>query len=286
MSRSREDRPRLAEMLRSVVPVVEAAGQTLLAHRRAGVEFKGRRELVTAADRAAERLLVEHLLTAYPDHAVLAEEGVLTPRGRPHRDAELCWILDPLDGTTNFVHDLPFFAVAAALVRGREPLLGVVHAPVLGATYTAACGLGAARNGEPIQVSATIALADALLATGFSYDRNEPGHDDNAGRLARVLPLCRDLRRYGSASLDLCLVASGSFDAYWELYLQPYDVAAGALIVREAGGSVTDLKGGDDWLHGGRILASNGRIHAAVLAEVADPAPPPGDPGPAGAGRC
>src|SRR5690606_21272464 len=233
-------------------------------------EFKGRRELVTVADREAERAVVGHLLAAYPEHAVLAEEGVLTPAGRPHREADLVWIVDPLDGTTNFVHDLPHVAVAVALVERGVPVLGIVHAPMLGQTWSAARGVGAFRNGMPIRTSPTAELADALLATGFSYNRNEPGKDDNSARLARALPSCRDLRRFGSAEIALCHVADGRFDGYWELYLAPYDVAAGAVVVQEAGGRVSDLSGGDDWVYGGSILASNGVLHDRLLAVVGD----------------
>lgn len=268
----------LRQILAAVEPVARRAGDVLLDYRSrlrdVRTEFKGRRELVTAADRAAEQVVVEHLLREFPAHAVLAEEGVLTPAGKPHRDADLVWILDPLDGTTNFVHDLPSFAVAIALVERGEPVLAVVHAPVLGHTYTAVRGGGAQRDGATIRVTATQDLADALLATGFSYDRNEPGHDDNSGRLARMLPRCRDLRRFGSAELDLCFVADGRFDGYWEMYLAPYDVAAGALLVREAGGRISDLRGGADWLFGGQILASNGPLHAPMLAVVGHDAQP------------
>ncbi len=268
----------LTEILADVVPVAQRAGALLQTYRtRLGgvrTEFKGRRELVTAADRAAEAVVVEHLLQAFPDHAVLAEEGVLTPAGKPHREADLVWIHDPLDGTTNFVHDLPFFAVAIALVERGEPVLGIVHAPVLGHTYTAVRGGGAHRDGQPIHVTATADLADALVATGFSYDRNEPGHDDNSARLARMLPRCRDLRRFGSAELDLCFVADGRFDGYWEMYLAPYDVAAGAVIVREAGGRISGLEPDGDWLFGGQILASNGHLHAAMAEIVGHGATP------------
>ncbi len=245
------------------------AGRDLLARRpvaAARPASKGqRRELVTEADRAAEAIVVGGLLRAFPDHGVLAEEGVLTTRGVQHRDAEWTWIVDPLDGTTNFVHGLPHFAVAVALAHRNVPVVGVVHAPALGETYFGARGLGAfRRDGEGerrLRVSATSELADALLATGFSYVRNEPGRDDNAGHVAALLPHCRDLRRLGSAELDLCYVAAGVFDGYWELYLAPYDVAAGAVLVAEAGGVVTDWRGGDDWLFGDRVLASNGRLH-------------------------
>src|SRR5690606_13081985 len=135
----------------------------------------------------------------------------------------------------------PFYCVAIALAWRGTPVVGVVHAPALGRTYAAAAGLGAFRDGAPIRVTNTHEMRHALLATGFSYGRNEPGHDTNVERLGRALLECRDLRRIGSAELDLCQVAEGTFDGYWELYLQPYDVAAGAVIVREAGGRVSDL---------------------------------------------
>ena len=267
----------LARMLARAEAIARDGGRVLLEYQqRLGslrTEFKGRRELVTAADREAERVIVSQLLAEFPAHAVLAEEGVLTPKGQPHQASEWQWILDPLDGTTNFVHGIPFYAVALALAWRGEVVLGVVHAPMLQQTYTAAKGQGAHKNGQPIQVTATAELRDALIATGFAYNRNEPGRDDNVGRLARVLPLCRDLRRLGSAELDLCQTAAGHYDGYWELYLAPYDVAAGALIVREAGGVVTDLAGGDTWLFGGEVVASNGLLHAALLRAVGNPGP-------------
>ncbi len=250
------------------------AGEVLLQHRRGSfvAETKGRRrELVTVADRAAERQIVGAILQRFPEHAVLAEEGVLTTQGQSSRTADWTWIVDPLDGTTNFVHGLPFYAVAIGLAYRSMPVVGVVHAPALGDTYVAARGSGAFCNGDRLAVSTTARLDDALLATGFSYNRNEPGRDDNVARLQRVLPRCRDLRRYGSAELDLCLVGRGCVDAYWELYLAPYDVAAGAVIVQEAGGRVTDLGGGDDWLFGGNVLASNGALHEILRAQVGPP---------------
>jgi myo-inositol-1(or 4)-monophosphatase len=263
--------------LRSAERIARAGGDVLLDHQRRlhaiATEKKGQRELVTEADRAAEHAVVGALLVEHPTHAVLAEEGVATPKGRPHQASDWTWIVDPLDGTTNFVHGIPFWCVAIALAWRGEPVLGVVHAPALQWTFTGARGLGAWRNGERLKVTPTAAIGDALLATGFSYDRNAPGHDDNSGRLTRVLPVCRDLRRLGSAELDLCLTAAGHYDGYWELYLMPYDVAAGAVLVQEAGGRVTDLCGGADWLHGGEVLASNGRLHAALLQLVGGRAP-------------
>ena len=250
------------------------AGELLL-EKAAGLaeiatEFKGRCELVTAADRAAEELVVRGLLEQFPDHGVLAEEGVLTPKGQVDKEgAEFVAILDPIDGTTNFVHGLPNYCVALGLRQGSEMVAGVVHAPALQRTYTAWAGGGASCDGKSIRVTETATVRDSLVATGFSYDRNEPGHDDNLGKIAAVLPECRDLRRFGSAELDLCQVAAGHYDGYWEMYLMPYDVAAGAVIVREAGGRVTDLSGGDDWLFGRQVLATNGRIHDDMLGLLA-----------------
>ena len=169
------------------------------------------------------------------------------------------------------MHGLPYYAVSVALAVRGEPVVGVVHAPAIspaGQTFTGARGLGAHRDGESLRVTGTADLAAALVATGFSYNRNEAGVDDNVARLGRALHKTRDVRRFGSAELDLCMIAAGHFDAYWELYLQPYDVAAGAVIVREAGGTVTDLCGGDDWLFGGQILATNGTLHEAMLGVV------------------
>ncbi len=279
------------ELLTLALEAARAGGEVLLGARRelaaraasrrtaeASVETKGvRRELVTATDRAAERAVVGRILAARPQDGVLAEEGELTPKGEISQDAEVLWIVDPLDGTTNFVHGLPFFSVAVAAYAGKLPLVGVVLAPDLGRTWYAAAGLGAFHQSAtddptPIRVSPTSELADALLATGFSYVRNEPGRDTNVGRIGMVIGECRDLRRYGSAEIDLALTGEGSFDAYWELDLQAYDVAAGAVIVREAGGRVTDLDGGDEWLFGGSILASNGAVHDRLLSLVGNAA--------------
>ena len=245
------------------------AGQELRKQRQSSltVESKSQpRELVTEADRAAELIVVGGLQKAFPEHGILAEEGVLTTQGKASNESEWLWIIDPLDGTTNFVHGLPFYCVAIALAFQGDPVVGVVHAPVLGETFVATLGGGATRTfadgrEELLSVSPTNKFANALLATGFSYNRNEIGRDDNSANIARVLPHCRDLRRLGSAELDLCLVASGQLDGYWERYLAPYDVAAGSVIVREAGGIITDFADGNDWLFGDSVVASNGSLH-------------------------
>jgi myo-inositol-1(or 4)-monophosphatase len=253
--------------------LARVAGEELLRRRATDgprAQSKGtRRELVTAADRAAEQIVVGGLLAAFPDHGILAEEGVLTAQGRASKQGDWTWLVDPLDGTTNYVHGLPHWGVAIALAFRDDPVVGVVHAPALGETFAGARGLGATRtladgSTQPLRVSRTAELADALLATGFAYVRNEPGRDDNSRHVADLLPHCRDLRRLGSAELDLCYVAAGSYDGYWELYLAPYDVGAGAVLVREAGGRITDWNGGDDWLYGDRVLATNGPLHDEV----------------------
>ncbi len=268
-----------AELLAAAEDVARRGGEVLMDFwpRMDSIqtEVKGHPiELVTEADRAAEEVVVKGLLDRFPEHGVLAEEGVLTPTGRASRDdGDYLWIVDPLDGTTNYVHRLPFFAVAVALAVRGEVVLGVVHAPAMDMTFTAVRGCGANCNGEPISVTDTGELSAALVGTGFSYNRSDDGVDDNIERLARALHVARDVRRLGSAELDLCMTASGRFDAYWELYLKPYDVAAGAIVVQEAGGMVSDLVGGGDWLYGGQVLATNGWLHRAML-DVVGGAPP------------
>ncbi len=231
------------------------AGQVLLAHMGALDEASlgrksSRRDLVSAADLASERLLVERLRAALPEHDIEAEEEAKDERD----DRRPRWFLDPLDGTVNFVRGLPIFAVSLGLWRGAEPWVGVVHLPVLDETFSAARGQGATLNGRPIRVRETVDLAEAVLATGFPYRLGKLAND-NLENFARVSRLVRGLRRFGSAAVDLAYVAAGRFDGFWELHLEPHDVAAGGLLVREAGGAVTDLDGGPDWLRGGSIAA-------------------------------
>jgi len=258
----------------------------------ASVDFKGRRDLVTAADRRVEALLAATIERHAPEDAILGEEGVRRP-GRSGR----VWILDPLDGTTNFVHGHPLFCVSVALAEGYagapgaaegldpnasgffapgplpEVLLGVVHAPVLGETYWAERGGGAFLGARRLQVSANGNLENALLATGFAYRLHELANS-NLGNFSRLALRARGIRRGGSAALDLCFVAAGRFDAFWELYLKPWDVAAGMLLVAEAGGRVSDLLDRPRALEGTEMLATNGRLHDPMreLLEGADPA--------------
>jgi len=228
-------------------------------------EYKGGVDLVTAADRRSEAFIVERLRTYFPAHAIVGEEG-----SRREADSEYCWYVDPLDGTTNFAHRYPCFAVSLSLVRGEEILVGVVHDPVRGETFHAARGEGAWLNRKRIRVSPTERLTESLLATGFPTRKRH--QSPNIHYYHRFTLLSHGVRRDGSAALDLCSVACGRFDGFWEFNLQSWDVAAGVLLVREAGGVVTDFKGVPFHLGGAEITASNGLIHAElqqVFAEVA-----------------
>ena len=218
------------------------------------------RDLVTAADLASERALVGRLRQAFPEHAIESEEQ---PADARREGPELRWFIDPLDGTTNFVHQLPAFAVSMGLYRGAEPLVGVVYAPRLGELFSALRGGGARLDGRPLSVSTCSRLGDAILATGFPYRRGELEHD-NLANFGRFFYDVRGLRRMGSAALDLAYVAAGRFDGFWELHLAPHDVAAGALLVREAGGIVSDADGGQDWLRGGHIVAAPAALHERI----------------------
>jgi myo-inositol-1(or 4)-monophosphatase len=217
-------------------------------------------DLVTDVDRACEELIVRGLARERPGDAVLAEEGGAQGRG----GGAWRWVVDPLDGTTNFAHGYPRFAVSIGVEREGEAQVGVVYDPLLDELYHAVRGGGAFRNGRAIRVSRTAELGSALLCTGFAYDRREDAI--NVAPFTALLRASRDLRRDGSAALDLCYVAAGRFDGYWEFKLQPWDVAAGALLVLEAGGRVTDAHGGDTHASGHAVVASNGLVHDALVA--------------------
>lgn len=266
-SHAMEDAERAA-ILAVAVEAAVRAGDVLVEHfgaLEAGevTTKSSARDLVTAADVASERLLVETLRAAYPHHAIEAEEEV---RDAPD-DARARWFLDPLDGTVNYVHRLPCFAVSMGLWAGGVPEVAVVHAPRLGETFTATRGGGAALNGKPIHVSGAESLSESILATGFPYRRGELEHS-NLENFGRFFYDVRGMRRMGSAAMDLAWVADGRLDGYWELHLSPHDVAAGVLLVREAGGIVTDADGGEDFLRGGHIVASGPGIHAAIRERV------------------
>jgi myo-inositol-1(or 4)-monophosphatase len=255
--------PRMSELERRVaIDAARAAGQ-LLRDARAGVRqiaYKGApTNLVTEMDARAEALVLAHLTQAFPTDAVLAEES--GPRGGTSGRR---WIIDPLDGTTNYAHGVPIYAVSIGLERNGEVLLGVVFDPNHDELFVAERGGGASLNGEPLAVSRAATLDESLLATGFPYAIRET-HDTNLPEYAAFSVRARGVRRMGSAVLYLSYVAAGRLDGYWELRLGPWDAAAGVLLVEEAGGRITNLEGGPLDLDAPAIVASNGRIHDAML---------------------
>jgi len=230
-------------------------------------ERKGRIDLVTEYDRRAERVVIEGLARRYPGHAVLAEEsGASAPKpGGDTGSPSVRWIVDPLDGTTNYAHNYPFFCVSIAAEVEGVLAAGAVYDPVRDEMFSAAAGAGATLNGAALEVSDIDRVEDALLVTGFPYEHPE-----------RSLPLfeaflvrAQAVRRDGSAALNLCYLAAGRFDGFWEDDLSPWDMAAGVLIVREAGGRVTSYEGGEFRLERPEILASNGRIHEEMKGLLA-----------------
>jgi myo-inositol-1(or 4)-monophosphatase len=234
-------------------------------------ERKGRIDLVTAFDRRSEALLLERIAARFPSHAVLAEES--GERRGAGAASGVRWMIDPLDGTTNFAHNYPFFAVSVGVEVDGELVAGAVFDPVRGELFAGARGRGATLDGAPLRVSGVSRLEDALLVTGFPYDvREHPAR--HLGLFEAFLVRAQGLRRDGSAALNLCYLAAGRFDGFWESHLAPWDVAAGVLLVREAGGRVSDLDGGPFQVEGRRILASNGRLHDAMLEVVAGAAGP------------
>jgi myo-inositol-1(or 4)-monophosphatase len=247
--------------------IAEEAGRLLLerfGRLTAGeIERKGPRDFVTAADRDAEALIVSRLSEAFPDHGILAEEG-----SRRDVIARPTWIVDPLDGTTNYLHGIPVFAVSLGLVEAGRPILGVIHAPALRTTWWGGPGQGCFEDDRPVSVSVTPVVSEALVATGFAYGIDRLP-DDNLDNLARVAKVARGVRRLGAAAIDLAWVASGKLDGFWELHLEPWDMAAGAALIRAAGGKVTDARGGDEWLFGRNVVATNGMLHEGLRGLLA-----------------
>jgi myo-inositol-1(or 4)-monophosphatase len=220
--------------------------------------------IVTEMDRQAEALIVECIGSRFPDHAILAEESGVQTGSSTHR-----WIVDPLDGTTNYAHGMPFFAVSIALEIDGVVALGVVYDPNREECFTVRRGHGASLNGAPMRVSETRTLDESLLSTGYPYDIRKV-RDNNLAEHAAFMVRCRSVREMGSAAINLALVAAGRLDAFWELKLGPWDVAAGCLMVEEAGGRVTNPAGGPVDLDAPAVVASNGRIHGEMLATLAE----------------
>lgn len=265
--------PELQSALAIAVDIAKAAGDILagafaggpamMLGRRHGASSKTAEfDVVTEYDRQSEDLLVERLGAAFPRDAVVAEEG--GSRDGTHAR----WLVDPLDGTTNFAHGLPFFAVSIARERDGISDVAVVHAPVLGLTFTATRGGGSYCNGRRLHVSEVESLDRAMLGTGFPSDRVTSG-DTNFPQFFEIKSRTRAVRRYGSSALDQALVAAGTYDGFWEMKLKAWDLAAGSLLVEEAGGRSTGWLGEPLRLERGAVVATNGRLHEDVLALLA-----------------
>jgi len=242
--------------------VAREAGELLKSklNDRHTIEFKGEINIVTEVDRMSEALILSAIRRQYPGHDVLAEESSATHNGSSFR-----WIIDPLDGTTNYAHGYPVFCVSIALEIEGDICLGVVFNPMLDEMFVAEKGGGAYLNSRNLSVSKTAILSHSLLATGFPYDIRE-NENNNISYFTEMARKVQAIRRAGSAALDLAYVAAGRFDGFWELKLMPWDTAAGCLLVQEAGGLITDLSGLPFHLQSPHVIASNGRLHQDMIA--------------------
>jgi myo-inositol-1(or 4)-monophosphatase len=225
-------------------------------------------DLVTEVDQACESLIVAGIRATRPQDVIEAEEGQGDLHGDTRDPTGIRWIIDPLDGTTNFAHGFPRFCVSIGIEREASRVVGVVYDPLLDECFEAVLGAGAWIGARRLHVSDERELGRSLVATGFAYDVHE-SEDDNLTSFAQVVKMARGIRRDGSAALDLCYVAAGRLDGYWELKLHPWDVAAGLLIVEEAGGRISDYRGGPAPRSGREVVATNGRIHHALLGRLA-----------------
>jgi myo-inositol-1(or 4)-monophosphatase len=261
----------MPDYLSAAIEISKEAGALLaeLSTQPLDIGYKRRADLVTVADRRSEALIVGRLRERFPEHAIVAEEG-----GNHRSSSDYCWYVDPLDGTTNYAHGFPVYCVTLGLADRGEVIAGVVYDPTRNDLYAAERGAGAYLNGHRLHVSRTEKLSESLVATGFPPFATN--HDLNVQFYFRFTELSHGIRRAGSAALDLCCVAAGRFDGFWEMKLNPWDKAAGTLLVTEAGGRVTDVQGGAFHLSGDDVFASNGLVHdqmlevfAAVLAQRA-----------------
>jgi myo-inositol-1(or 4)-monophosphatase len=251
-----------AQLLAPMQSIAREAGALLMDHfrRHVKIEYKGDVDLVTIADRQSEALILEKIRAQFPNHDVMGEEGTRISTGSDYK-----WYVDPLDGTTNFAHGFPVFCVSLAVEHLQRRVAGVVYDPTRDEMFSASLGGGALLNDQPIHVSTTPRLAESLVATGFpSHKRHK---NPNIYFYHQLTLRSHGVRRAGSAALDLCNVACGRFDGFWEFNLNPWDTAAGVLIVEEAGGRVTDFSGGAFQLASRETLASNRLIHDELISE-------------------
>ena len=263
----------ISALMNIMVSAARKAGRTLTRDfgevEQLQVSVKGPANFVTAADHRAEEIIFRELSKARPDYGFLLEErGAVAGADETHR-----WLVDPLDGTTNFLHGVPLFAISIGLERDGQLVAGVVYNPISNELFTVEKGKGAFLNDRRIRVAVRRSLADALITTGIPH-LGRPGHGLFLRELENVLKEVAGVRRTGSAALDLAWTAAGRFDAYWERNLKPWDLAAGILLVREAGGHVSDLSGREKMLETGQVLAANGPFQRALLPLLATSAAP------------
>lgn len=245
-----------------VAQLARTTGLQLLKYREKNalvIETKGHNDFVTQMDKYTEGLLVEGLDRILPEAGYIAEEGTRTDNGEEYK-----WIIDPIDGTTNFIHLMPPYAISIALMHKGEIVVGVVYEMSKDELFSAWLGGGAYLNGKPIKVTAAKSIAQSLVATGFPY--NEFSRMDNYMKtLTHFMKHSQGVRRIGSAATDMAYVAAGRFELFYEYDLKPYDVAAGAILITEAGGKVSDFKGGNNYIFGREIVATNGNVHAECI---------------------
>jgi myo-inositol-1(or 4)-monophosphatase len=253
----------MANYLDAAIEIAREAGEVLMAHRGVAFELKGEHDLVTAADRASEKLVIQRLLERFPEHGIFAEEG-----GRAGLQSPLRWYIDPLDGTTNYAHGYPMWNVTLALAKNEEVIAGVVFDPLNRELFAAERGAGARLNGAPIHVSKSPNLNESLVSTGFPSRRRH--QNVNIHFYYQLAMVTHGVRRSGSAAIDLAYAACGRTEAFWEFGLNPWDMAAGTLLVEEAGGKVSGMRGERLNLHGKYVLADNGLIHAEMVALFAE----------------
>jgi len=251
----------MKDFRKSAIEIAREAGTYLRSRLNSAhkIDYKGEINLVTEADKISEEMITSKIAHLFPDHDIQAEEFTYTNRGSDFR-----WIIDPLDGTTNYAHGYPIFCVSIALQRLDKIILGIIYNPMLKEMFVAEEEKGAFLNGGRIHVSATNRIAESLVATGFPYDIREDTQN-NLNYFNEMIMKARAIRRGGSAALDLAYVAAGRFDGFWEIKLSAWDTAAGWLMVEEAGGRITDFAGKDYCVDSPAILASNGKVHKEMM---------------------
>jgi len=258
----------MSDYLKLAAELARAAGAVQMEHIHEihRIEFKDKKNLVTEVDKECERLIVDGIRAQFPDHDVLGEEG----EGE-RKESDFCWIIDPLDGTTNYAHQFPFFDVSIGLSNKGDIICGVIYDPNRDELFAAEKDKGATLGGKPIHVSKTTHLQDSLMATGFAYVDHSSPRVDNVSEFEAFVKASRAVRRPGAAAIDLAYVACGRLDGFWEPNLKPWDMAAGALIIAEAGGRLSTYDGGSFDLYGTEIVASNGLIHDEIVKVLSSP---------------